>query len=59
MQTLGTRDFPAGRKVMLQYAAKLTPGLPQEGGYTVTFRDVPEAITEGERWVYNSVLNYP
>jgi len=33
---------------MLQYAAKLTPGLPEEGGYTVTFRDVPEAITEGE-----------
>jgi antitoxin HicB len=33
---------------MLQYAAKLTPGLPEEGGYTVTFRDVPEAITDGE-----------
>src|ERR1035441_9271171 len=33
---------------MLQYAAKLTPGLPEEGGYTVTFRDVPEAITEGD-----------
>lgn len=33
---------------MLQYAAKLTPGLPEEGGYTVTFRDVPEAITQGD-----------
>jgi antitoxin HicB len=33
---------------MLQYAAKLTPCLPEEGGYTVTFRDVPEAITDGE-----------
>jgi antitoxin HicB len=32
---------------MLQYAAKLTPGSPKEGGYIVTFRDVPEAITEG------------
>jgi antitoxin HicB len=32
---------------MLQYAAKLTPCLPKEGGYTVTFRDVPEAITDG------------
>lgn len=34
-------------KKVLQYAARLTPGLPEEGGYTVTFRDVPEAITEG------------
>ena len=34
--------------MMLQYAAKLTPCLPEEGGYTVTFRDVPEAITDGE-----------
>jgi predicted RNase H-like HicB family nuclease len=33
---------------MLYCAAKLTPGLPEEGGYTVTFRDVPEAITEGD-----------
>jgi antitoxin HicB len=33
---------------MLQYAAKLTPCEPEEGGYTVTFRDVPEAITDGE-----------
>jgi antitoxin HicB len=33
---------------MLRYAAKLTPGLPEEGGYNVTFRDVPEAITEGD-----------
>jgi antitoxin HicB len=32
---------------MLRYAAKLTPGRPEEGGYTVTFRDVPEAITDG------------
>ena len=32
---------------MLQYAAKLVAGCPEEGGYTVTFRDVPEAITEG------------
>jgi antitoxin HicB len=32
---------------MLQYAAKLTPGSPDEGGYTVTFRDVPEAIAGG------------
>jgi antitoxin HicB len=32
---------------MLQYAAKLTPGRASEGGYTVTFRDIPEAITEG------------
>jgi antitoxin HicB len=34
-------------KKVLQYAARLTPELPEEGGYTVTFRDVPEAITEG------------
>ncbi len=33
---------------MLQYAAKLTPGLPEEGGYCVSFRDVPEALTEGD-----------
>jgi antitoxin HicB len=32
---------------MLHYAAKLTPGSREEGGFTVTFRDVPEAITEG------------
>jgi antitoxin HicB len=33
---------------MLKYATRLTPGLPEEGGYTVTFRDIPEAITQGE-----------
>jgi antitoxin HicB len=33
--------------MMLQYAAKLIAGRPEEGGYTVTFRDVPEAITDG------------
>jgi antitoxin HicB len=33
---------------MLEYAAKLTPGLPEEGGFTITFRDVPEAISEGD-----------
>jgi antitoxin HicB len=34
--------------MMLKYAAKLSAALPEEGGYTVTFRDVPEAITEGD-----------
>ena len=34
--------------MMLRYAAKLAPGLPEEGGYNVPFRDVPEAITEGD-----------
>jgi predicted RNase H-like HicB family nuclease len=33
---------------MLQFPAKLTPCLPVESGYTVTFRDVPEAITDGK-----------
>ncbi len=33
---------------MFEYAARLTPGRPSEGGYTVTFRDIPEAITEGD-----------
>jgi antitoxin HicB len=33
---------------MLYYAAMLSPALPEEGGYNVTFRDVPEAITEGD-----------
>src|SRR5436309_7877347 len=31
---------------MRAYPAKLTPD--PDGGFTVTFRDVPEAITEGE-----------
>jgi len=29
----------------MQYPAKFTP---EEGGYVVTFRDIPEAITQGE-----------
>jgi antitoxin HicB len=33
---------------MLQYAAELTPGLPEEGGYNVSFRDIPEALTCGD-----------
>ena len=33
---------------MPQYAAKLTPALPHEGGFNVTFRDIPEAITCGD-----------
>lgn len=33
---------------MLQYPARLTPGSPKEGGFVVTFRDIPEAITQGE-----------
>ena len=32
---------------MLAYAATLTPD-EEDGGYVVTFRDVPEAITQGE-----------
>ena len=32
---------------MLAYAATLTPDA-DDGGYVVTFRDVPEAITQGE-----------
>lgn len=31
---------------MLAYPAKFTPC--EEGGFTVTFRDVPEAITQGD-----------
>jgi len=31
---------------MRAYPAALTPDL--DGGFTVTFRDVPEAITEGD-----------
>ncbi len=33
---------------MLQYAATIAPALPEEGGYNVLFRDVPEAITCGD-----------
>jgi antitoxin HicB len=32
---------------MLTYPATLTPD-QDDGGYVVTFRDVPEAITQGE-----------
>jgi antitoxin HicB len=32
---------------MLAYAATLTPD-EEDGGYVATFRDVPEAITQGE-----------
>jgi antitoxin HicB len=32
---------------MLAYAATLTPD-EEDGGYVVTFRDVPEAITQGD-----------
>jgi antitoxin HicB len=32
---------------MLAYAATLTPD-EKDGGYVVTFRDVPEAITQGD-----------
>ena len=32
---------------MLAYAATLTPD-EEDGGYVVTFRDVPEGITQGE-----------
>jgi antitoxin HicB len=32
---------------MLAYAARLTPD-EEDGGYVVTFRDVPEAITQGD-----------
>ena len=31
---------------MLAYPVTLTP--EKEGGYVVTFRDIPEAITQGE-----------
>lgn len=30
----------------MQYPAKFTPA--KEGGYIVTFRDIPEAITQGD-----------
>ena len=33
---------------MRAYPAALTPD--PDGGFTVTFRDVPEAITEGDTW---------
>jgi antitoxin HicB len=33
---------------MRAYPASLNP--EPEGGFTVTFRDVPEAITEGDTW---------
>jgi antitoxin HicB len=33
---------------MLAYAATLTPD-EEDGGFVVTFRDVPEAITQGDR----------
>ena len=32
---------------MLAYAATLTPD-EEDGGFVVTFRDVPEAITQGD-----------
>jgi antitoxin HicB len=31
---------------MLRYPARLKPA--KEGGFVVTFRDIPEAITQGE-----------
>jgi len=33
---------------MFQYPAKITPALPHEKGFNVSFRDVPEAISCGE-----------
>ena len=33
---------------MLAYAATLTPD-QEDGGFVVTFRDIPEAITQGKR----------
>ncbi len=42
---MGSQSIERGD--VMHYVARLTPGLPGEGGYLVTFRDVPEAITEG------------
>jgi antitoxin HicB len=36
----------ATAQILLQYPAKFSPNL--EGGYTVTFRDLPEAAITGE-----------
>lgn len=33
---------------MLEYPARLKPAPAQEGGFVVTFRDIPEAISQGE-----------
>ena len=36
----------ATAQILLQYPAKFSPKV--EGGYIVTFRDLPEAVTSGE-----------
>lgn len=40
------RANPSKGKTMLKYPALFEPD--KDGGYTVTFRDIPEAITQGD-----------